>query len=231
MRSLIVRFIDSEGPGILGNILKENGYAVTYQNAYQKGLQILPESHLNFDLIVLMGGPQSVADPQMAEFFKPYFSLVENCISMGHSRMIGVCLGSQIIAQVLGSPVRQGELGAEVGFSECKIVDKNAKVFKSLKDDSVLGFHLHEDTYDIPKSCTHLLSTKIYPSQMFSYDDRIYGIQTHLEPSSEMIHVWKNVHKNFIEKANADTSDWIAKQKIMEDTSRIIFQNMIQKEV
>jgi GMP synthase-like glutamine amidotransferase len=231
MRSLIVRFIDSEGPGILGNLLSENGYALTFQNAYQKGLQILPESQLNFDLIVLMGGPQSVADPQMFDFFKPYFNLVENCIAMGRAKVIGICLGSQIIAQVLGSPVRQGEFGSEVGFSECKIVDKNSKIFKGLNGDSILGFHLHEDTFDIPKSCKHLLSTNVYSSQMFSYDERIYGIQTHLEPSSEMIHVWKNVHKNFIEKANADTRDWIAKQKIMEDTSRIIFQNMIQKEV
>ena len=81
MRSLIIRFMDCEGPGIIEDSLRKANYTITYHDAYKKGIQIVPESHQIFDIIILMGGPKSVYDPKEDTFFKPYLRLVENTIS------------------------------------------------------------------------------------------------------------------------------------------------------
>lgn len=82
MRSLIIRFLDSEGPGILETSLKENSYKITYQDTYKKGLELVPESAQIFDLILLMGGPQTVYNESEYDFFKPYFDLVEQALAL-----------------------------------------------------------------------------------------------------------------------------------------------------
>jgi GMP synthase-like glutamine amidotransferase len=231
MRCLVVRFIDCEGPGIIADILKEKGYRITYHNAYQKGLHLIPYSHLSFDLILLMGGPQSVSDPNLFHFFEPYFNLVEGVLSVKKAKLIGVCLGSQIIAEVMGSKIRKGGKGPEVGFADCKILDKSSVAFQGINSETLSAFHLHEDTFDIPYGTKHLLYSEKYPSQMYSFEDRVWGIQAHLEPNADMLNVWKNVHKEFIHSAKVDPSDWLDKLKTMEATSRVIFRNMIENEV
>ncbi|TGM05417.1 type 1 glutamine amidotransferase [Leptospira jelokensis] len=227
MRAVLIRFIDCEGPGILEPILREKGYRISYHNAYDPRVRLMPEIHLNFDLIVMLGGPQSVADPDKQEFFKPYYEIVENVAIMPKKKLIGICLGSQIIARALGANVRPGTKGPETGFSDLQILKPEHPIFSGLNGDSVLAFHLHEDIFDIPVGAEHLLASEFYANQMFSYKNKIFAFQTHLEPTLGMLHVWQNVHKEFIAKGNGDFSDLETKQKTMEESAKIIFRNII----
>ncbi|WCL49944.1 type 1 glutamine amidotransferase [Leptospira sp. GIMC2001] len=227
----MVRFIDCEGPGIIAEILKEKGYRITYHNAYTPGLQLIPEPHLHFDLILLMGGPQSVADPSMQNFFRPYYQLVRNCVDQKNNKLIGICLGSQIISKAMGGSVEVGDKGAETGFGELEILSLNDPTFKGIDKANIMAFHLHEDCFTIPDGCKHLLKSDTYPNQMFSFQDRIYGIQAHLEPTMAMLDVWKKIHSNFMKSAKTDMNGWADKQKQMEATARQIFLNIIDKEV
>jgi GMP synthase-like glutamine amidotransferase len=230
MRSLIIRFLDAEGPGLIGDILYEKGYQVTFHNAYEKGLHLIPQAHQFFDTIVLMGGPQSVADPGMSHFFKPYFDLVKAVHSRDKGRLIGVCLGAQIIAEALGGKVIVGSKGPEVGFSSVIVMRPEDKAFAELDSlKSFPAFHLHEDSFELPPGAKLLLSSEKYENQMFSIEDRIYGIQAHLEPSYAMLKIWKNVHKEFLERGgNPSTEDWEEKQKEMEKVARVLFNNLIE---
>lgn len=227
MRAVFIRFIDCEGPGILEPLLREKGYRISYHNAYDSRVQLMPEIHLNFDLIVMLGGPQSVADPDKQEFFKPYYDIVENVIALPNKKLIGVCLGSQIIARALGANVRPGTKGPETGFSELQILNPAHPVFSGIQGESILAFHLHEDIFDIPVGADHLLASEFYANQMFSYKNKVFAFQTHLEPTLGMLQVWQNVHKEFIAKGNGDFSDLETKQQTMEKSAKIIFRNII----
>lgn len=227
MRAVFIRFIDCEGPGILEPLLREKGYRISYHNAYDTRVQLMPEIHLNFDLIVMLGGPQSVADPDKQEFFKPYYEIVENVIALPNKKLIGVCLGSQIIARALGANVRPGTKGPETGFSELQILKPAHPVFSGVEGESILAFHLHEDIFDIPVGADHLLASEFYANQMFSYKNKVFAFQTHLEPTLGMLQVWQNVHKEFIAKGNGDFSDLETKQQTMEKSAKIIFRNII----
>ncbi|MBE7412018.1 MAG: type 1 glutamine amidotransferase [Leptospiraceae bacterium] len=230
MRSLIVRFINCEGPGIIEEILRKENYSVTYHDTFKKHEKLVPNSHLFFDLLILMGGPYSLADNSNKEFFHPYFELVENMISIPSKKIIGVCLGGQLISKVLGGDVSKGEKGIETGFSKVQIQDKSDFVFNGINQNSITAFHLHENVFTIPKSGKHLLSGGVYPNQMFSYEDRVFGIQCHLEPTMKMVKDWSVVHKDFIGKSsNAYPLLDENMQKETEETGKIIFQNMIRK--
>ncbi|MDX1959276.1 MAG: type 1 glutamine amidotransferase [Leptospiraceae bacterium] len=225
MRSLIVRFADCEGPGIIESILREKGYRITYHDSYKKGLELVPSSHQIFDLIILMGGPNSVANPAEEDFFSPYLSLVENAIATD-KKILGICLGSQILAKVLGSNVVKGEKGEEVGFGNCKILDASQKVFANISTSELPVFHLHEDTYEIPKTATPLLSSEKYSSQMFSYKDKAFGIQCHLEMTYPMLEVW---HKRFSNVSKTISLNEETKKKTSEvnASGKIVLQNII----
>ncbi|MCH1910734.1 type 1 glutamine amidotransferase [Leptospira noguchii] len=198
MRSLIVRFKDCEGPGILLDSLKKRNYKVTYHNAYDLRVKPLPDAHLVFDLIVLLGGPQSVTDPSLAVFFEPWLNLVRYAASIPNRKMIGICLGSQIISKALGAEVKRGENGPEVGFYDVQVQEPYF-LFDGIS--SFPAFHLHEDVFSIPKGAKHLLKSQKYSNQMFSFEDRIFGIQCHLEVTASMFSVWQKVHSDFIRSA------------------------------
>ncbi|TGK35516.1 type 1 glutamine amidotransferase [Leptospira gomenensis] len=195
MRSLIVRFKDCEGPGILLDLLKERNYRITYHNAYDPRIRPIPDAHLIFDLIVLLGGPQSVTDPSLTEFFEPWFNLVRYASLTPNRRLLGICLGSQIISKALGGKVTLGERGPEVGFSDVEIVESHS-VLEGLS--SFPAFHLHEDVFTIPEGGIRLLKSDLYPNQMFSVGNRIFGVQCHLEVTEAMFSVWKTVHAEFM---------------------------------
>lgn len=227
MRSLIVRFSDLEGPGLLETILREKGYSITFHDSYKKGLELVPVSHQIFDLIVLLGGPISVADPGLQSFFKPYYQLVKDSLSIPRHKVLGICLGSQIIAKALGSEVRKGSNGPEIGFGKLKVENPNSPVLKNVDGSNVNVFHLHEDTYDIPKGAEHLLSSEKYLSQMFSYQNRAFGIQCHMELNPALFSVWHSripEIKTVIPKNNAEVQQQI---ESVAKTGRTILENII----
>ncbi|MBE8432422.1 type 1 glutamine amidotransferase, partial [Leptospira interrogans serovar Pomona] len=60
------------------------------------------------------------------------------------------------------------------------------------------AFHLHEDIFSIPPRSKHFLKSEMYSNQMFSFQDRIFGIQCHMEVTASMLKVWRVVHSDFI---------------------------------
>jgi GMP synthase-like glutamine amidotransferase len=227
MRALCVRFKDCEGPGVLESVMRENGYRVSYHNAYDERIQLMPETHLNFDLVILLGGPQSVIDPALDSFFRPYYQLVTSMLATDGRKLIGICLGSQIIAKVLGAEVTVGNNGPEVGFSPVKIKDRNHSIFNGIVGDEMQAFHLHEDTFSIPAGAKHLLENDFYKNQMFAFENKAYAFQTHIEPTLPMLEVWLTVHKEFISKGKGDFTNLSAKQAEMESAARILFRNIL----
>lgn len=228
MRSLIIRFMDAEGPGIIEDCLLEKNSRITYHDSYKKGIELIPSSHLLFDVIVLMGGPQSVYDPDLDKFFKPYFQLIENTLAQPGKKVIGVCLGSQILAKVLGARVFRGEAGEEVGFDDLTIQNKSHPVFEGIGGNTVKAFHLHGDTFNLPAGSELLLSSSKYENQMYSYENRAFGIQCHLEITLAMLSVWWDVHKTIPNTLGKMNNEVKFTQQDMEVTSRVLFKNLLK---
>ncbi|MCP5513141.1 MAG: type 1 glutamine amidotransferase [Leptospiraceae bacterium] len=189
MRALVIRFADVEGPGILADLLRENGYSLSYHDAY-KNIDLLPNAHLQYSLFLFMGGPQSVHDPELFKFFNPYRNLIQNAFSIG-KKIIGICLGAQLIADSLGSKVKKGEKGQELGWGKVELLG-NHPFFEGLDSRDITVFHFHGDTFDLPEGSDHLAQSDLYPSQMFAIDGRAIGIQFHIEITEMILKNWKS---------------------------------------
>lgn len=229
MRCLVVRFLDCEGPGILLNTLQDQGFRITFHNAYNPNLDLMPDAHQMFEWVVFMGGPQSILEDE--RFLKPYIHLAENLIATPYRKVIGICLGAQIIAKALGARVYKGDKGPEAGFGSVEIAKPSNPVFSGIEKRNPTVFHLHEDTFDLPNGAELLLKGEVYTNQMFAYLDRIFGIQCHMEVTLPMLKTWEKVHSSFIERAGGmHTDDLIGSQKSAEEFGRAVFDNLVNFE-
>ena len=226
MRSLIVRFEDCEGPGLIEPILRENGFSITYHDAYKEEVSLIPGSHLFFDFFLFLGGSKSVYDNKENLFFKPYIQLIENILDSSNKKILGICLGSQLLAKVLGSEVSKGEKGGEFGFGKVTIQEENHPIFRGIETREIPTFHFHNDIFTLPKNTKGLLKSEKYENQMFSYKDIAFGILPHFEVTTAMIHTWMN--KFPIIKENINNKDSLnINIEAQKSSGEIILRNII----
>jgi GMP synthase-like glutamine amidotransferase len=168
-----------EGSGYLGDILKEDGFDIhLVHGKYEK----LPEKE--YSLVVILGAPESANDdlPYLQEEQKLIKKSVEENIPV-----LGICLGSQLIAKTFGGRVYHGPKN-EIGFYNDLVPEANTSLFSGF-DNPFTVFHWHGDTFDLPKGATRLVHSESYTNQAFQFQSAV-GLQFHLEVNHEMINLW-----------------------------------------
>jgi GMP synthase-like glutamine amidotransferase len=141
----------------------------------------------DYSHIVLLGGAPGVYQADEYAYLKYEFQLVEQALA-AKLPMLGLCLGSQILARVLGAQVYPGQAGREVGWCDVSLLasalqDKLLHLFPS----QFRVFQFHQDTFEIPSGCVHLAESTQYPNQAFCYQDFAWGLQFHLEMDAPVI--------------------------------------------
>jgi GMP synthase-like glutamine amidotransferase len=104
----------------------------------------------------------------------------------------GVCLGAQLLAAALGSPVRPGP-APEVGVWPVRLTAEAAgdPVFATAPA-RFEALHWHGDTYDLPDGAVRLAESDAYPQQAFRYG-RSLALQFHLEVSPSLAAEWADL--------------------------------------
>jgi GMP synthase (glutamine-hydrolysing) len=142
------------------------------------------ESHTG---LIIMGGPMSANDDLPG--LKDERTLIEKALH-DDVPMLGICLGSQLIAKALGAKVfRNAEL--EIGWEPVWLTDagKNDVVLGSVESPTAF-FHWHGETFDLPQGAEWLAYSKKCRHQAYRYGRKVYGIQFHPEVTAEMIDDW-----------------------------------------
>jgi len=108
--------------------------------------------------------------------------------------VLGVCLGSQMLAHAAGAQVFRGAV-PEVGWYPITLTPEGRL------DSLMLGlpaefnaFHWHGDTFTLPPGATRLASSDYYPNQIFKVGRNAYGFQCHLEVTGEMVESWASIY-------------------------------------
>ncbi|HEY7390244.1 MAG TPA: type 1 glutamine amidotransferase [Bryobacteraceae bacterium] len=185
MRVVVFRHVPREGLGLIEPELRQRGIQIANADLYREGA-VVPDTHDAAGLI-FMGGPMSANDPL------PYLEQEIRIVREAAGRrqpMLGVCLGSQLLAKALGAEVRRNPI-PEVGWFEVQLTDAGAS-------DPLLGamnptetvLQWHGDTFDLPKDAVWLARSERCPNQAFRISPNIYGFQFHLEVTPEMIAEW-----------------------------------------
>lgn len=135
----------------------------------------------DYSHLVILGGPVSAYDEEQYPFLRYEFDLVEQAIAH-RLPTVGICLGAQIVARVLGARVYRGSAGREAGWCSIRLTQAATRdrLFQALPTQFNV-FESHQDTFDLPKGCIHLAHSSQYPNQAFCYQDHVWALQFHLE--------------------------------------------------
>jgi GMP synthase-like glutamine amidotransferase len=189
MNVLVLQHIECEPPGVYEDVLVERGIEIQ-RVELDRGEPLPPWR--DFDALIAMGGPMSANDDVELPWLTEEKRAVAEAVRAGVP-FWGVCLGVQLLAASLGARVYPGpepEVGLlTVALSEDGLADP---VFAGLPRE-VLTLQWHGDTFDLPDGAVALAGSEQYPNQAFRWGSRVYGVQFHLEVSTEMAEEWARV--------------------------------------
>lgn len=173
-----LQHVPFEGLGSIENWINDRAHHLTYTRFYEDHCQLPNLSQ--FDWLIVMGGPMGVDDDEQFPWLKEEKKIIEEAIS-ANKVVLGICLGSQLIANVLGCKIFSNK-HKEIGWFDVELTPEGKQHF--LFDEAperFKVFHWHGDTYNLPEGTTHLALSAACPSQAFSYSDTVVGLQFHLE--------------------------------------------------
>ena len=186
---LVVQNTRIESSGYLGELLSRDGFDITSINAKH---EIIPNK--KFSLVVILGAPESANDdfPYLIEEQQLIKTSVNDDIPV-----LGICLGSQLIAKTFGAKVYSGPK-KEIGFYNDLKISSDSTFFSGFQNPFTV-FHWHGDTFDLPQGALRLASSEHYLNQAFQYKSAI-GLQFHLEVNEEMVNLWLDNTKEKLQK-------------------------------
>lgn len=183
MRIYYLTHASYEGLGAIETWLKHNNFST--QGTRVDAGEPLPNLD-EFDFLIVMGGPQSVANLAAYPYLIPEIELVRKAVH-ANKMVLGICLGAQILAAAMGAAVKPNQY-KEIGvhpilFNLAGITDP---IFAEFENPlSVL--HWHGDTFEIPAEGILLASSVACAHQAFRVGKKAYGLQFHLDFTKESV--------------------------------------------
>ncbi|MDQ3835484.1 MAG: type 1 glutamine amidotransferase [Thermoproteota archaeon] len=159
-----------------------DGYEIQKVNAQNDPV---PTSPLGYDAIVILGGPMAVYDN--LPYLRKEEEIIKNAIK-NDTPVLGICLGSQLIAQAAGGHVYKGKK-KEIGWYNVYLTPASSNdIFRGFTHKMIRIFQWHGDTYDLPPNAKILAYSDLYP-QAFRIGSAV-GIQFHFEVDEPLIQSW-----------------------------------------
>ena len=182
----IVQHEDIVPPGLIHRTLEANGVDHFVVEAAKD-----PDWPEVSDLggLVVLGGTMNVDQLDDFPFLKQSRDLMTDTLEAGVPTL-GVCLGSQMMARVLGAEVRRAEARNAL-FSPLDLTPegKSDPLVSPFEGVEVLQFH--EDTFAMPNEATPLATSRTSGlGQAFRYGANAYAIQFHFEVRGDEVRGW-----------------------------------------
>jgi GMP synthase-like glutamine amidotransferase len=168
--------------------------------------EALPETSDGFNGMVVLGGEQSAIDDHLHPYLPDLASLMKR-FGDDDKAVLGICLGSQILARAHGGSNILGQT-REFGWHRVSVTD-------AAKDDPVLAtigadfpiFEWHSDTFTLPQDAVHLARSAAVANQCFRIGRASYGMQFHFEANRAVVGEWK---AGFAETIERMSPGWLA---------------------
>ena len=178
MRVHILQHVPFEGIGCMSSWLDSRDAVLGYTRFYESAK--LPDVR-GLDLVIIMGGPMNVLDERAHPWLMAEKMFVREAIDRGVA-VLGVCLGAQIIADVMNARIFPNEF-KEVGWLPIEAIKGSEDTF--VFPERMMAFHWHGDTFNLPDGALRLARSKGCENQAFQLGKSVIGLQFHLETTME----------------------------------------------
>jgi GMP synthase (glutamine-hydrolysing) len=200
---LVIEQAAHEDPALFGELLTRSGFEPVYARMHA-GNQV-PDDPARFAGILVMGGPMNVEDADHIPWLNDELKLIAAAAESGVP-VLGICLGSQLIARALGGAVYSGGK-PEIGWYTVDLTAE-AEIDMLLEGfpKQLEVFQWHGQTFDIPPGAVRLAGSAMFPNQAFRAGENVWGIQFHMEVTADTVNKWLeiNSHEVAIHGIDAD---------------------------
>jgi GMP synthase-like glutamine amidotransferase len=198
MRLHGIRHESFEKEGEIATWAHERGHSLTHTDLWNG--EALPDLG-SFDFLIIMGGPMNIYEEDRFPWLLAEKRFIKASVDAGRL-ILGVCLGAQLLADVLGGPVTKGK-NREIGWHQVQAGPDAAisRVFATLPR-AYEAFHWHGDTFAIPPGSLWTAKSEACGHQAFETNGgRIVGLQFHLETNAESM---ADIAANCADELNVD---------------------------
>lgn len=181
MRAHCVQHVAFEGLGSIESWLNARGIQTTKTRLFESSR--LPDPN-DVDLLIVMGGPMSANDEETLTWLIDEKALIRQCVRQG-KRVLGICLGAQLIASAMGARVYRNRV-KEIGWFPVQALPVRRESlfrFPAVFD----AFHWHGETFDLPPGAVQLARSEGCENQAFQLGRSVMGLQFHLEVTTHSI--------------------------------------------
>lgn len=222
----IFRHIDCEGPAHLQTLLQEK--TVPFELVRIDEFEPVKKFLEGVGGLIFMGGSMSVNDP--LPWIDEELALIRQAVQQSIP-VLGVCLGSQLLAKALGSRVYPGPC-MEIGWYPINCVADHPLTAGLPQQLNV--FHWHGETFDLPDNATLLFSNDRYQNQGFAVGPHL-GLQFHVEMEAAQVREWIQRNPADLDRrcehahdATAIQSDLESRIRTLQATARVLFDNWLR---
>ncbi len=184
-------------PGLVGSKLNEMGYELDIRAPIFG--EPLPDDLENYAAALLFGGPMSVNDDE--PYLHKEMAWVQQVLA-AKLPYLGICLGAQLLAKVLGAKVQpHGQALEEIGYYSVYATAAG----KDLFPPQMKVYQWHKEGFELPKGAVLLAQGDDFPNQAFRWGDRTYAVQFHPEMTADMLDFWTTQGADLLSAHNAQS--------------------------
>lgn len=170
--------------GRVGALIEEKGYRI--DRCCPSLGEALPDNVKNYAGVVVYGGPMSANDDGTLAGIRAELDWLPRVLE-AEVPFLGLCLGAQLMARVLGARVYLDPDGyCEIGYTRIEPVAADHQVFSA----PMHVYQWHREGFDVPAGATLLAKGERFPNQAYRYGRCAYGFQFHPEVTLEMKEIW-----------------------------------------
>ncbi len=178
-----LQHVPFEGLANLERWVKEQKHSISGTFLYE---QANFPSVTDIDMLIVLGGPMGVYDEEKYSWLAAEKQFIQEAIER-NKFVLGICLGAQLIAEVLGAKVYQNKQ-KEIGWFPVELTKEGMEspLFQNIPN-RFTAFHWHGDTFDLPTGASHIARSEGCLNQAFTYGNHVVGLQFHLESTGASI--------------------------------------------
>ena len=203
-----MQHVACETPGLIAESLADRGIAIETVRA-DLGERV-PRSMDRFAGLVVMGGPMGVYEQEQHPFLTDELRLIQDAVRRDLP-VLGVCLGSQLLAAALGSPVTRGPR-KEIGWFPVSLTPE-ARLREPWKGlpPTFTALHWHGDIFALPAGAMPLASSGLTRHQAFQHGRAALGILFHLEVTEAILSGMVQTFSDELRHAGLDGAEILAR--------------------
>jgi len=190
-----LQHVHFEGLGYIQSWADKHSHRLTATRFFENG-QALPDL-ADIDALIVLGGPMSVFDEERYRWLADEKQFIKEAIDTG-KKVLGICLGAQLLANVLGAVVKPAP-NKEIGWFPVFPTQESRELpwFYELFSPRPIVFHWHADKFEIPYGAVNLASSDANKNQAFAVGEQLLALQFHVETTPASV-------RKMMEAAKAD---------------------------